>query len=237
MRSLRILTLLCLCSVPAWATWTVNDGVSTVRSCAISAGTTCNITVASTTAGTVEAACASIGAASTTVTFTGDGTWVSPSGGAATQGAHSAQCAYNLNATGGATSITCTVSASTTGNCFYLNLSHSLSSVTFDVANVQADSTACTSCAGVMLSLATANNYFFITAADTAANVTAISGSYSLLATAHHVTAYILNQTTDGAPTFTVGASSVLAASALAIYEYSSGGNAPTQIGAFAVGP
>ena len=60
---LLLVLAFCLLALPAHATFTVNDGVTTPRTCALSAGT-CAITVASTTAGTREAVCINVNTSS-----------------------------------------------------------------------------------------------------------------------------------------------------------------------------
>jgi hypothetical protein len=177
--------LFCL---PASATWTCADGDSSCtsgqfRHCG-TATASCNITVTSTAAHSIEVICATSGA-NTTITSSTDGSWTAPAGTSVFSGGAFSACAYNLNATGSATTITCTFGTTNAGNeCAYHNF-------TTDQATVTADSTAmasgtvtdasCSSCNGVALTLSTANNYVLVQqgSCGNCSAVTQYSGFYA----------------------------------------------------------
>lgn len=227
---IKILFLL-LMFVPsqAWATWTCNEGTtgctsSTRRSCTMSGVSSCAITITSTGAGSVEVVCGAATATTITFTFSGDGTWVTPSGQLATDtAAGSVECGYNLNATGGATSITCTASGTATARCVYANFSGSAGGITYDTASPNAvdDSSTCTSCSGVSITLGTAQNYLLLQSINTSSGtVSAISAPYSQQFNSRISLGWALNRTSDGAPTWTVN-SGTAAVGGFGIYENS----------------
>jgi hypothetical protein len=205
-------------------TWTCADGgtgctTTTARTC--TGLNPCTITVGSTSAGSVEVACGQAPATTTTVTVTGDGTWITATGSHGTDTtAGGVECAYNLNATGGATSIVCTFSASASGNqCKYFRFTGTGSSFTFDTANVVDDSTACTSCTGVALTLGTSNNYILIQSESGSGTASAINQSYTAGFLNGDGLAYKLNVTTAGTTPAWTMTSGKMAGGAIAIYE------------------
>lgn len=217
-------------SLPCWATWTCAQGgptctVTATRSC--TSGATCNITVTSTHAHAVEVAC--FNAVTTTFTFTvsGDGTWTTPvaSHGTDTAGG-SVECAYNLDATGGATTITCTFSTGQSSNqCLFLEFTGTGSSVTFDVASAADRTGSSTTQAGIGLALTTSNNYILIQASGCGATCSAINQSYNGIVLNGDGMAFKINVTSAGTtPNWTQSPASTMAVAGLAIYEVTGGG-------------
>ena len=128
-------------------------------------------------------------------------------------------CAYNLNATGGATSITCTFSPTNSGNqCMYLRFTGTLGSNTFDTAN-NADDTTCTSCAGVALTLGTSNNYILVQTVGCSATCSAINQSYNGKFLNGDGMAYKINVSAAGTTPNWTSTSGTVAAGGVAIYE------------------
>lgn len=239
---MRNLTLICALFVacltlhkPASATWTCADGatgctVTTARNCSV-AGTSCVITVGSTTAGSIEVVCEQSAQTTVTVTVTGDGTWVTPVGSHGTDTAGgSVECAYNLNATGAATSITCTFSSSASSQCEFLRFTKTGSSITFDTSALIDDTVACTACAGAALTLGTANNYILIQSSSCGGTCSAINQSYTGGFFGGDGYAYKMNVSSAGVtPSWTM-VSSTMAGGAIAIYEVVAGGAAVISV-------
>lgn len=220
-----------LCCSQAWATFTCQDGSTlctstTTRSCA-TAGTSCNITVASTTGGSIGVIAGQTASTTVTVTGSGGGTWTSStnSHGTDTNGGGT-ENSYNLNMTASTTTVTCTFSASNASNqCLYFNFTGTLGTYTFDTgAAANHDTTSCsTSCAGVGMTLSTANNYILIQSSACSNACSAIDQSYNAVFLAGDGFGYKLNVSTIGTtPNWTQpGGSNSLAGGAIAIYETS----------------
>lgn len=222
-----MLFLGCLGCPSAWATWTCAEGASlctttTQRGCADATGTgSCNITVGSTVAHSIEVLVGSFSNVSTLLSSTSDGTWTCPAGShgtVATPGG--TNTCYNLNATGGATTITCTFSTPVSGEqCLWARFTITAASGTFDTSSAVADTT-CTSCNGVALTLGTANNYLLIQGtfcAQTCSAITQYTGSTFLNGNG---LAYKINVAAAGTtPVWTQAPTGVVAVGAIAIYE------------------
>jgi hypothetical protein len=228
-----ILCLALLCS-PAWATWTCKDGgtgctVTTQRNCTTSTAT-CTITVGSTTGGSVGIVCAQMGSAQSLSSVTGGGTWaVDASSRASDATANDAvECAHNLNMTAATTSVVCNYPSTSAGTqCQYFNFAGTGSSFTFDAANNIDDTVACTSCAGVDLTLTTSNNYILIQVQE-AAMASAITQSYTAMFLNGDGFAYKINQTAAGTTPNWTQTSGRMVGGAIAIYEVTGGACTPT---------
>jgi hypothetical protein len=229
------LIVLALCS-PAWATWTCAQGatgctVTTTRSCAISAATSCNITVTSTHAHAVEAMCAAFNTTTHTISSSSDGGFtVATSSKGTDASAGGVECVYNLNATGSATTITCTVSASDTGVCAFFEFTGTGSSFTFDTANNVDDTTACTSCNGVALTLGTSNNYILVQGGSFGGTGSAINQSYTGVFVTGDGFAFKINVSAAGTTPLWTQTSGRLAGGAMAIYEVTGGATCPHNL-------
>lgn len=210
---------------PAWATWTCKDGgagctSTTTRDCQASANTTCNITVASTTAGSVGIVCEQVATTAITLTVTGGGTWTTSTASHGTDTtAGGAECAYNLNMTGSTTTVTCTFSATNTSVCTYFNFTGTGSSFTLDTGNGVDDSTACTTCTGVALTLGTSNNYILVQAATCGGTCSAINQSYTGVFPFGDGAGFKINVSSAGTTPSWTQTSGRLAGGAIAIYE------------------
>jgi hypothetical protein len=211
-------------------TWTCKDGgtgctVTTQRNCATST-TTCTITVGSTTGASVAVVCVQIGGSTGSLSsVTGGGTWVVDASSRGTDATlnEAVQCAHNLNMTAATTSVVCNWSAGFNGNeCQYFNFSGTGSSFTFDTANSVDDTTACTSCAGVGLTLTTSNNYILIQSQN-GATASAINQSYTAVFVNGDGFAYKINQTAAGTTPNWTQTSSRMVGAAIAIYEVTGG--------------
>lgn len=232
-RAFITLLILAVMAGPSWGSWSCivgANGCTTVSAklCTLT-NNTCTITVPSTTAGTLEVACgSSVAQATTSFTFSGDGTWVTPTGslaGNSTGG--SVQCAYNLSATGGATSITCTSSVNNTGGrCAWINFSYTGAAI-FDTGSVTiTNSEACTtSCTGVALTLATSKSYLLVQAANISSSnaISNCSGNSNYIgnfvADSRLGICFAINQTSAGTtPSFTTSGTNTTAVSGWGIY-------------------
>jgi hypothetical protein len=173
----------------------------------------------------MEALCAASDASTTaTMSGSGDGTWVTAAGSLATDTtAGRVECAYNLDATGGATSITCNHSTTTTIVCFFFEFTRTGSSATFDTSGAIDNSTACTSCTGVALTLGTSNNYVLIQAAVCAGSCSAINQSYTGIFLNGDGGAFKMNVTAAGTTPAWTSTSGRNAGGAIAIYEVAGG--------------
>jgi hypothetical protein len=221
-----LLIAVCVVMVPsASATWTCAQGatgctVTTARTCATSGGASCNITVTSTHAHAVEALCMVATSATPTLSSTGDGGFTTATASHGTDAtAGGAECAYNLNATGGATTIPCTLSASISAQCEFFEFTGTGSSFTFDTANTVDDSANCTSCAGVALTLTTANNYILVQVADAGGTASAVNQSYTGVFSGGDGFAFKINVSVAGTTPNWTQTSGHLAGGAIAIYE------------------
>jgi hypothetical protein len=184
------------------------------------------------------------GTTNTLSAATTDGTWTVATSSLATDTTINAgartECEYNLNATGGVTTITCKISISNTFDCEFFEFTGTGSSFTFDTANSIDDSTACTTCTGVALTLTTSNNYILAQSAVTAATVTALSQSYNIAAnaTSGNGSAYKMNVSAAGTtPNWTNNASGRLAGGAIALYEVTGGATPVCTIALMGAGP
>jgi hypothetical protein len=211
-------------------TWTCRDGgtgctTTTQRVCQGSAAS-CNITVGSTTGGSVGVVCAQTGQAAFTLSsVTGGGTWVvdAASLGSDATSATSVECAHNLNMTAATTSVVCNISGAFAGNqCQYLNFTGTGSSFTLDTANNVDDSAACTACTGVALSLTTSNNYILVQS-QSGTTGSAINQSYTAMFLNGDGIAYKINQTVAGTTPNWTQTSGRMAGGAIAIYEITGG--------------
>ena len=233
LRSRAAFCLFLFACLPAWATWTCQQGgtgctVTTTRDCSVG-GTSCSITVTSTHAHAVEAICEQSGSTSSLISSTSDGGFTAASGSHGTDSsAGGVECAYNLNATGSATSITCTFSVSASNQCFFFEFTGTGSTFTFDTSN-KVDSTSCTSCTGVALTLGTSNNYILVQTAGCSATCSAINQSYTGVFFNGDGQAFKLNVSSAGTTPSWTSTSGNIAGGAIAIYEVTGGGSTCAQ--------
>lgn len=181
-----VLFLILLCTSPAWATWTLLN-TNTNNSC--SGATTCAITMTSTGSGHLLVAEMQNGTTGTTISSfnTGcNGSWVISSATLlSATGIGSAELAYCTNSTASITSITITISTTfATGNVTIWEASSSLGNIALDSggtpANTQSNSSACTTCTGVSLTLS-GNNDFFAFVSLSGGTCSAVSGTGMVL--------------------------------------------------------
>lgn len=132
--------------------------------------------------------------------------------------------AYTLNSASGDTTITMNLSGSPSGPGMAWEIS-ATGALTFDVANKILDTTNCTSCAGVALTL-TGTNDFIATLSSCGNTCSAISTYSADPATpwpGGDGMAHLLNTASGTAPNWTQSPTSNLASAAIAIKEASSG--------------
>lgn len=196
-------------------TWTqvqnkicTSDGLGACGVCVV-ATTTCIVTATSVAASDKLVIWASyITGGLLTVTYNGE-TWTNPSPTCAQWDATTGSgiaCSYVLSATGGETSFTCTFSSApgTFSSCGFIQWHYTGPSASFDTSGLKAD-TACTSCAGVTLTLSGSNDAIAQFGIPTSGSFTAITSPYSTNATMVDgmLAASSLNTASGTAPTLT----------------------------------
>lgn len=209
----------------ASATWTCAQGatgctVTTTRTCTMSAVTSCNITVTSTHAHAVEVLMLAATATTPTISSTSDGGFTRSTlshGTDATAG--SVDIAYNLNSTGGATTITCTQSVAVASTCNYFEFTGTGAGFTFDTGATVDHNVACTTCAGVVMTLATTRNYILIQTLVDAATASAINQSYTGVFSSGDGFAFKINVSVVGTTPNWTSTSARSAGGGIAIYE------------------
>lgn len=165
--------------------------------------TTCTITIPSTTAGNILVGYIYNASNLSISTVTGDGTWTHCSNCAVSNATVAAgiDMAYRAVATGGATSIVFTFSG-TASSFTIVEVSEwhrSTGSATFDTSNNVNDSTNCTACNGVTLTLSGSND-LIVSAFTLSQTLTSINSPYIISALPEQLLVYWLGATAGTAP-------------------------------------
>lgn len=187
-------------------------------------GTSCTVTVPSTTAGSVQVVWAVGGGSSNTISSAsgGGGSWtLCPSSGCHTyssSGGGNLDGIYNVTGTGGATSIQVNISPSETWTVVYAEASCSgcSGSRALDTYGVTAGNSSCGSCTGVGLGTLTGNPDFGIQMLNYDNSLT-IPSPWTLESTDQwYLYATNLTSSNDSAPSITQSPNGVFIASAMA---------------------
>lgn len=219
-----------LLSLPASASFTrvqkATNGACT------STSTTCSVTVSSTGSGHAIIVMERSQAASITISsVSGGGTYTqcTTCAGSQTQAATSTDIFYTLASTSGTTSITVTRSAS--GSAWACEVAEysvtAGNTIAYDASNNVNDSTGAISQPGVALTLGGTNDVITQAAGiSSTQTINSVSSPYTVLdpsPAATYMFVESINTSSGSAPTFTLGASNRLEASALALKEVSGG--------------
>lgn len=188
-------------------TWTKIQDTQTDNStgtCSLIAST-CTITVPSTTAGDVLVGFSYSGNSFALTSVTGDGTWTHCSNCAVSNATVAAgvDMAYRAVATGGATSIVFTFSGTTSSFTAVevVQFRRSTGSATFDVSGSVNDSTNCTACTGVPLTLTGGgSNELIVSVFTESQTLSTVNSPYILGSLPEQFMTYWLTATTGTAP-------------------------------------
>ena len=219
----RLILALLLCA-PAWATFTIDAGspvndTAGVAGCNNSSGTSCAVTVTSTSTGhlmifewwglTTPPSAVSGGC----------GAWVNPAGSNVNNGTIGMSTWYCLSSTSGVTTITATVTSNSSRGAAFYSFAFTATSVFFDGAS-NAVNGSLSSVPGLGFSLSGGNDLLMQFISISGGVVTSsINESYVALTGGSHGPAYLRNTILATAPTWTIGSAATSITSGLAIAE------------------
>lgn len=238
MRRLALLLALLALAPASKATWSLTQAVA---SCSGTSVTNCTITTSSTGSGHLLVVAMNTNTLTTTISSLTaafcSGSWThATNSNASGTGDGSSDIQYCLNSASGQTSLVCTVSASGNPGCAFYEFTSSLGNIAVNTGSVPSQhvsDAACTSCAGVSLTLSGNNAVTVAVSAngDTGSGLTGTSWVNDLACPNGDCFGHALNTTGNmTAPaTWTQTSSATLVASA-ASFEETSGGGAASGI-------
>ncbi len=217
---MKLVTLVLLLALPCWGTITNVQHLATNANCSSSSGTTCSITVSSTTAGNAGFFCATWGGG-TTPTSPGTG-WVQDA-----NVSNLSICWHNLSLTGGLTSIASTVASNNGRGASFMEWHTSLAGGLFglDSANGTANSSQ-SNFPGQGLTLTHSTDvigqFIGVSSGTATTGISAPYGDFTqITGRTTCAIADSLNTSSGTAPTWTSAATVATQAIAVALYETS----------------